>query len=82
MMAGACSGSTSGGIKIFRFQIAMTLLNKQIMKLIHPSGVFVQRYNQRPVNDDIVRSVVAFGLMFFITIIFIAGCLSALGLDL
>ncbi|MDW3124565.1 potassium transporter TrkG, partial [Vibrio sp. 1974] len=81
MMAGACSGSTAGGIKIFRFQIAMTLLNKQIMKLIHPSGVFVQRYNQRPVNDDIVRSVVAFGLMFFITIIFIAGCLSALGLD-
>lgn len=81
MMAGACSGSTSGGIKIFRFQIAITLLNKQMMKLIHPSGVFVQRYNQRPVNDDIVRSVVAFGLMFFITIIFIAGCLSALGLD-
>ncbi len=68
MMAGACSGSTSGGIKIFRFQIAITLLNKQMMKLIHPSGVFVQRYNQRPVNDDIVRSVVAFGLMFFITI--------------
>ncbi|MDN3697436.1 TrkH family potassium uptake protein [Vibrio clamense] len=81
MMAGACSGSTSGGIKIFRFQIAMTLLNKQIMKLIHPSGVFVQRYNQRPVNDDIVRSVVAFGLMFFITIIFIAAALSSMGLD-
>ena len=65
MMAGACSGSTAGGIKIFRFQIALTLLNKQMMKLIHPSGVFVQRYNQRPVNDDIVRSVVAFGLTFF-----------------
>ncbi|MCG7491303.1 TrkH family potassium uptake protein [Vibrio sp. Of14-4] len=81
MMAGACSGSTSGGIKIFRFQIAITLLNKQMMKLIHPSGVFVQRYNHRPVNDDIVRSVVAFVLMFFVTIIFIAGCLSALGLD-
>ncbi|NGZ14292.1 TrkH family potassium uptake protein [Vibrio aestuarianus] len=81
MMAGACSGSTSGGIKVFRFQIAMTLLNKQMMKLIHPSGVFVQRYNQRPVNDDIVRSVVAFGITFFITIIAIAGCLSAMGLD-
>ncbi|KYN90412.1 potassium transporter TrkH [Vibrio cidicii] len=81
MMAGACSGSTSGGIKVFRFQIAMTLLNKQIMKLIHPSGIFVQRYNHRPVNDDIVRSVVAFGLMFFITIIAIAGGLSAMGLD-
>ncbi|MGF1752279.1 TrkH family potassium uptake protein [Vibrio makurazakiensis] len=81
MMAGACSGSTSGGVKVFRFQIAMTLLNKQMMKLIHPSGVFVQKYNQRPVNDDIVRSLVAFGLMFFITIIVIAGGLSAMGLD-
>ncbi|GAB2640499.1 TrkH family potassium uptake protein [Vibrio panuliri] len=81
LMVGACSGSTSGGMKIFRFQIAMTLLNKQIMKLIHPSGVFIQRYNQRPVNDDIVRSVVAFCLTYFITIIFIAGCLSGLGLD-
>ena len=81
MMAGACSGSTSGGVKVFRFQIAMTLLQKQMMKLIHPSGVFVQRYNQRPVNDDIVRSLVAFGLMFFITIIVIAGGLSAMGLD-
>lgn len=81
MMAGACSGSTSGGIKVFRFQIAFTLLNKQMMKLVHPSGVFVQRYNQRPVNDDIIRSVVAFGLAFFITIIIIAGGLSAMGLD-
>ncbi|MGF1911441.1 TrkH family potassium uptake protein [Vibrio kasasachensis] len=81
LMVGACSGSTSGGVKIFRFQIAMTLLNKQIMKLIHPSGVFIQRYNHRPVNDDIVRSVVAFCLTYFITIIVVAGCLSALGLD-
>jgi len=81
MMAGACSGSTAGGIKIFRFQIALTLLNKQMLKLIHPSGVFVQKYNQRQVSDDIVRSLVAFGLTFFITIIVIAAALSALGLD-
>lgn len=81
MMAGACSGSTSGGIKVFRFQIALTLLNKQMMRLIHPSGVFVQKYNQRQVNDDIVRSLVAFGLTFFITIIVIAAILSGLGLD-
>ncbi|PWI31822.1 potassium transporter TrkH [Vibrio albus] len=81
MLAGACSGSTAGGIKIFRFQIAITLLNKQMMRLIHPSGVFVQRYNQRPVNDDIVRSVVAFGITFFATIIIIAGALGSLDLD-
>ncbi|USD65324.1 TrkH family potassium uptake protein [Vibrio sp. SCSIO 43136] len=81
LMAGGCSGSTAGGIKVFRFQIAITLLNKQMLRLVHPSGVFVQKYNQRPVNDDIVRSVVAFALTFFITIITIAAILSTLGLD-
>lgn len=63
-MAGACSGSTSGGIKVFRFQIAMALLKKQLLNLIHPSGIFIQRYNKRPVNEEIIRSVVAFGLTF------------------
>lgn len=81
MISGACSGSTAGGVKIFRFQVAASLLNNQVMRLIHPSGVFVQRYNGRPVNDDIVRSVVAFALTFAITIIIIAGSLSAMGLD-
>ncbi len=81
MVVGACSGSTAGGIKIFRFQIAVKLLNIQMMKLIHPSGIFVQRYNKRPVNDDIVRSVVAFGITFFVTILVLSGCLAALGLD-
>ncbi len=81
LMAGACSGSTSGGIKVFRFQIAMALLKKQLLNLIHPSGIFIQRYNKRPVNEEIIRSVVAFGLTFFITIVVLAGALSAMGLD-
>ncbi|EGU17778.1 potassium uptake protein TrkH [Vibrio mimicus SX-4] len=81
LMAGACSGSTSGGIKVFRFQIAMALLKKQLLNLVHPSGIFIQRYNQRPVNEEIIRSVVAFGLTFFITIVVLAGALSAMGLD-
>ncbi|MGL4191361.1 MAG: TrkH family potassium uptake protein [Vibrio sp.] len=81
LMAGACSGSTSGGIKVFRFQIAMALLKKQLLNLIHPSGIFIQRYNQRPVNEEIIRSVVAFALTYFITIVVLAGALSAMGLD-
>ena len=81
MLTGACSGSTAGGIKIFRFQIASTMLNKQMMKLIHPSGIFVQRYNGRPVTDDIARSVVALVFTFFLTIIVISALLGSLGLD-
>lgn len=81
LLAGGCSGSTAGGFKIFRFQIAFALLKKQIMLLIHPSGVFVQKYNGRTVSDDIVRSVVAFAVTFIATIILIAAALGGIGLD-
>ncbi|WP_311567589.1 TrkH family potassium uptake protein [Photobacterium arenosum] len=81
MLVGGCSGSTAGGFKVFRFQVAIALLRKQLMQLIHPSGVFIQRYNQRPVTDAIVRSVVAFALTFIMTIIIIAALLAMLGLD-
>jgi trk system potassium uptake protein TrkH len=81
LMMGACSGSTAGGIKIFRFQIAYKLLKIQIMKLIHPSGVFIQSYNNRRVNDDIIRSIVAFSLTFFATVLLVAAGLSAMDLD-
>lgn len=79
---GGCSGSTSGGMKIFRFQIAMLMLLNQLRYLIHANGVFTTRYNQQPVTSDISRSVVAFSFFFFITIAALALGLSALGLDL
>ena len=79
---GGCSGSTSGGMKIFRFQIATLMLRNQLRYLIHANGVFTTRYNQQPVTNDISRSVVAFSFFFFITIAVLALCLSALGLDL
>ncbi|MDO6524856.1 TrkH family potassium uptake protein [Motilimonas sp. 1_MG-2023] len=81
MFAGACSGSTSGGIKIFRFQIAATLLKKQTQQLLHPRGVFPQNYNKRRVNDAIIRSLVAFILSYFITILVTAAILAAFGSD-
>jgi len=78
---GGCSGSTAGGIKIFRFQVAASMLRKQVLQQLHPSGVFVQKYNGRPVNDAIIRSLVAFLLAFFITIGVIAIFVSLCGVD-
>ncbi|MEA2119212.1 TrkH family potassium uptake protein [Halovibrio sp. HP20-50] len=79
---GGCSGSTSGGMKIFRFQIAMLMLRNQLRYLIHANGVFTTRYNHQPVTSDISRSVMAFSFFFFITIAALALSLSALGLDI
>ncbi|RJG50659.1 TrkH family potassium uptake protein [Motilimonas pumila] len=79
LFCGACSGSTSGGIKIFRFQIAAALLKKQSMQLLHPRGVFPQNYNRRRVSDAIIRSLIAFILAYFMTILITAVILACLG---
>lgn len=79
---GGCSGSTSGGMKIFRFQVAIKMLISQLRFLIHTHGVFVSRYNGIPLTDEVTRGVVAFSLFFFLTIAGLAMSLALLGLDL
>ncbi|WP_205598579.1 Trk system potassium transporter TrkI [Halomonas sp. NO4] len=78
---GGCSGSTSGGMKLFRFQIAAILLRNQLRFLIHSQGIFASRYNGQPLTDDITRGVVAFSFFFFLTIAGLALGLALLGLD-
>jgi len=78
---GGCSGSTAGGMKIFRFQVAMLLLISQLRFLIHSSGVFVSRYNGQKLTDEVTRGVVAFSFFFFLTIAGLALGLSLMGLD-
>jgi trk system potassium uptake protein len=79
---GGCSGSTSGGMKIFRFQVSIILLRNQLRYLTHSSGVFASRYNNQPLTDEVTRGVVAFSFFFFLTIAGLALGLSLLGLDL
>ena len=78
---GGCSGSTAGGMKIFRFQIAGVMLQNQLRALIDSGGVFVSRYNGQLLTDDITRSVVAFSFFYLVTVGGLALGLSLLGLD-
>ncbi len=78
---GGCSGSTAGGVKIFRFQVAYILLKASLNQLIHPRAVIRQKYNGHRLDEDIVRSILTFSFFFAITISGIALALSLLGLD-
>ncbi len=79
---GACAGSTAGGIKIFRFQVASLMLRNQVNAMIHPRGIFPTLYNRKPISDDIVTSVIAFSFVFAGTVAVMAVALSLTGLDL
>lgn len=79
---GGCSGSTSGGMKIFRFQLSMLLLREQVLRLLHPSAVIARHYNGRIISDEIVASSVAFSFIFLATLAVVASILALLGLDM
>lgn len=80
-LVGGCSGSTSGGIKIFRFKIAYIMFRETIQRLLHPNAVFARSIEGQPLTDDTVASVAAFALAFACTVGIIAILLAATGND-
>lgn len=81
MFVGGCSGSTSGGMKIFRFQLSLILLKEQLMRLLHPRAVLTRNFNGRPVSDEIITSMIAYTFIFLLCLLLITLALAALHLD-
>jgi trk/ktr system potassium uptake protein len=81
MFVGGCSGSTAGGMKIFRFQLSLIVLREQLMRLLHPRAVFTRNYNSRPVSDEIIASMIAYTFIFLLSLLLITLAMAALQLD-
>src|SRR5690606_32529163 len=77
-----CSSDlTSGGLKMFRFQVAYALLRANLQQLVHPRAVIRQQYNRHNLDEEIVRSILTFSFFFTMTIGVLALSLALLGLD-
>jgi trk/ktr system potassium uptake protein len=81
MFVGGCAGSTTCGIKVFRFQVAYAVARIQIARLLQPHGVFIASYNRRPITEEIAGSVMGFFFLFVASFAVLAGILGLTGLD-
>ena len=72
MLIGGCTGSTTGGIKIFRIQILVFVLIKELKKIYSPRSVFSSNYKNQIINDDIINSVMVI-ILFFLGGVFIVS---------
>ena len=81
MFIGGCAGSTTCGIKVFRFQILFETFKNQIQKLLHPHGVFVPHYNHKKLENDVTTSVMSFFFVFILVFVAITLLLSMTNLD-
>jgi trk system potassium uptake protein TrkH len=81
MMICGCSGSTSGGPKVFRYQLLFGAISGEIRRLHSPSVVFTPHFQGAAVTSDVFDSVIAFFMLFFLTLGTGAVALVLLGLD-
>lgn len=79
---GGCSGSTSGGVKVFRVQLCFTIIREQIARAIHPRATLPRTYNGVRVSDEILTSLVAFLFVMIISLAVLTLLLALTGLDL
>jgi trk system potassium uptake protein TrkH len=78
-----CStGSTGGGIKMFRTLLLVRQARRELKLLVHPSAVIPIRIGGNAIPERVVHSVLAFIFLYFGTILVLTFALLATGLDL
>lgn len=78
---GGCSGSTAGGIKIYRLQMAGMITRGYLINLISPHRVVSLVYNCRRVPEDVPFSVIAFLGAYMASVGVVTVVLTAMDLD-
>lgn len=80
-LIGGCAGSTCCSVKIFRYQILMSAIATQIRRIHSPHGVFAPKFDDRRVSDEVLSSVMAFFVLFVVSLGVLSVSLGMTGLD-
>jgi trk system potassium uptake protein TrkH len=81
MFVGGCAGSTTCGLKVFRFQVLYASTVAQVGKLLQPHGVFIPHFNRKPIPEAVSESVLSFFFLYVLAFGALAVGLGAMGLD-
>lgn len=79
---GGCSGSTSGGIKIFRFQLYLILFREHLRRAVHPRLSSTIKYNNQIIGDGVITALSAYTFILICCLVVITLGLALTGLDL
>ncbi|THE65646.1 TrkH family potassium uptake protein [Salinadaptatus halalkaliphilus] len=66
MLIGGSTGSTGGGIKVLRWLVILKTLRREVFTTIHPRAVRPVRMNGRVLDEDAVRGIYAFTLLYLV----------------
>ena len=78
---GGCTGSTTGSIKIFRWQVISAFFKKSTTNALSPNQATVIKTGDKVISNEIASSVFILVMGFFIAILFFTLILCLSGLD-
>ena len=82
LLVGGSSGSTAGGFKVIRWVILQKQARNEMMRMLHPHGLFSISVDGRPGRKDLVFNVAAFTFVYF-ALVFVSTLISTIfNLDL
>ncbi|TRW98217.1 TrkH family potassium uptake protein [Paracoccus sp. M683] len=66
-LIGGCTGSTGCSVKIFRYLVLFQAVRAQIKRMHSPHRVYPLQLEGRPLDQDVINSVMAFFTLFVLT---------------
>ena len=86
MLIGGSAGSTGGGIKVVRWLVVIKSLRRELYTTLHPSAVKPVRLGGRIVDEEAIRGIVVFTLLylllFFVAAVFFSLDSARIGYEL
>ncbi len=55
---GGCTGSTSGGIKIFRIQVVYKMIKRHFLKIVYPHIITKVKCDDQEISENIIMSAI------------------------
>lgn len=80
-LTGGCTGSTTGAIKIFRWQVLWAYLRHSLVQAVDPNRVVLIKIKQYVLESPVIASVLVFISLFFLTIAALTLLLCISGID-
>lgn len=80
-VVGACSGSSAAGLSVFRVQLVIAVLKREIRRIGNPSAVGPIRYQGRPVEEDVLNALILFVSSFILILGTMSVLMTLLGVD-
>ena len=82
MFIGGCAGSTGGGMKVARILLLFKHAQAQLFRLIHPRAIRLVKLGNRPVDKEVLQSILGFFALFIAVFVVASVMVAASGMDL